>query len=59
LRQPGRSIPDITAFARHDYQNGIAFLFHNYNVVGLSFTYDLFDGGKRQASLKEREAQLA
>jgi outer membrane protein TolC len=50
-------IPDITAFGRHDYQNGVAFLFHNYGVVGLSLTYTLFDGGKRGAVLHQRLAE--
>lgn len=52
-------IPDISAFARHDYQNGIAFLFHNYDTVGLSFNYELFEGGKRRAVIKQRLAQLS
>lgn len=50
-------IPDITAFGRWDYQNGVAFLFHNYGVVGLGLSYTLFDGGKKRAVISEREAQ--
>lgn len=50
-------IPDITAFGRHEYQNGVAFLFHNYGVVGLGLTYTLFDGGKKRAVVSERLAQ--
>ncbi len=52
-------IPDISFFARYDYQNGVPFLFHNYGVVGFNFTYTLFDGGKKRAVLREREAQRA
>ena len=52
-------IPDVSVFARHDYQNGVAFLFHNYGVVGAQFTYTLFDGGKKKATVQEREAQRA
>jgi outer membrane protein TolC len=52
-------IPDVTAFARHDYQNGVAFLFHNYGVVGIGLNYTLFDGGKRKAMVSERLAQRA
>jgi outer membrane protein TolC len=52
-------IPDISAFARHDYQDGIAFLFHNYDTVGVSFNYELFEGGKRHAVINERLAQPA
>jgi outer membrane protein TolC len=52
-------IPDITAFGRHEYQNGIAFLFHNYGEVGFGLTYTLFDGGKKRAMITERQAQRA
>lgn len=52
-------IPDLSLFVRHDYQNGVAFLFHNYGAVGAEFTYTLFDGGKKRAVLHEREAQRA
>lgn len=51
-------IPDISLFARHDYQNGVAFLYHNYGVVGAEFSFKIFDGGKRRAEIREREAQL-
>jgi outer membrane protein TolC len=50
-------IPDITAFGRHDYQNGVAFLFHNYGVVGFGLTYTFFDGGKKRAVLSQRQAE--
>jgi outer membrane protein TolC len=50
-------IPDITAFGRWDYQNGVAFLFHNYGVVGIGLSYTLFDGGKKKAVISERQAQ--
>jgi outer membrane protein TolC len=52
-------VPNVSVFARHDYQDGIAFLFHNYGVVGAEFTYVLFDGGKRRSVIGEREAQRA
>ena len=52
-------IPDVSAFARHDYQDGIAFLFHNYDTVGVSFNYELFEGGKRHAVVEERLMELA
>jgi outer membrane protein TolC len=52
-------IPDVSLFARHDYQDGVAFLFHNYGVVGAEFTFTLFDGGKRRSVIGEREAQRA
>jgi outer membrane protein len=52
-------VPDVTVFARHDYQDGVAFLFHNYGIVGAEFKYTFFDGGKKKAAVDEREAQRA
>jgi outer membrane protein TolC len=52
-------VPNVSVFARHDYQDGVAFLFHNYGVVGGEFTFTLFDGGKRRSVIGEREAQRA
>jgi outer membrane protein TolC len=52
-------IPDVTAYARHSYQNGVPFLVHNFGTFGFQLTWDLFDFGKRRAAVLEREAQLA
>jgi len=52
-------IPDITAFARQSYQDGVPFLARNFGTFGVSLTYDVFDFGKRRANVREREAQLA
>jgi outer membrane protein TolC len=52
-------IPDVSVFARHSYQNGVAFLVHNFGTFGVSLNYDIFDFGKRRATIREREAQLA
>ena len=52
-------IPDITAFARHSYQDGVPFLVRNFGTFGVNLTYDVFDFGKRRAAVHEREAQLA
>ncbi len=52
-------IPDITAIAHQSYQNGVPFLVHNFGTFGLNLTYDVFDFGKRRATVREREAQLA
>src|SRR5271155_5596208 len=41
-------VPDVTAFARYDYQNQLPFLARNFGVFGLELTYDLFDGGRRR-----------
>jgi outer membrane protein TolC len=56
-------IPDITAFARHSYQDGVPFLVHNFGTFGISLNYDVFDFGKRRAAVREQndvlvEAQL-
>jgi len=52
-------IPDVTAYARHSYQNGVPFLVHNFGTFGVNFSWDIFDFGKRRASVRERQAQLA
>ena len=52
-------VPDVTAFARYSYQNNVPFLAHNFGSFGVHFGYDLFDGGKKRSTLREREAQLA
>jgi len=52
-------IPDITAFARHSYQDGVPFLVHNFGTFGVHLEYDIFDFGKRRAAIRQREAQLA
>ena len=52
-------IPDVTAFARQSYQDGVPFLVHNFGTLGVNLSYDVFDFGKRRAGVREREAQLA
>jgi outer membrane protein TolC len=52
-------IPDVEAFARYSYQNNVPFLVHNFGTFGVHFSYDIFDGGKKRAMLRERDAQLA
>jgi len=52
-------IPDVSAFARQSYQNGVPFLVHNFGTFGLSVNYDIFDFGKRRAVVREREDQRA
>jgi outer membrane protein TolC len=52
-------IPDITGLARYSYQSGIPFLVHNFGTFGFSFTYDLFDGGKRIGEIKDSRTLLA
>jgi len=52
-------IPDIDAFARYSYQENVPFLARNFGTFGVHFGYDLFDGGKKRATLRERDAELA
>jgi outer membrane protein TolC len=52
-------IPDVTAYARYSYQNGVPFLVRNFGTFGVNLSWDVFDFGKRQAAVREREAQLA
>jgi outer membrane protein TolC len=52
-------IPDVDAFARYSYQSNVPFLARNFGSFGIHFSYDFFDGGKKRATLRERDAQLA
>lgn len=51
-------LPDITAYARHSYQDGVPFLVRNFGTFGVNLNWDVFDFGKRRAAVREREAQL-
>jgi len=51
-------IPDVTAFARYSYQDGVPFLVHNFGTVGVIMNYDLFDFGRRRAEVRQQSAQL-
>jgi outer membrane protein TolC len=52
-------IPDITAYARYSYQDGVPFVVRNFGTFGVNLDWDVFDFGKRRAAVREREAQLA
>ena len=52
-------IPDVEAFARYSYEENVPFLARNFGTFGIHFSYDFFDGGKKSATLRERDAQLA
>lgn len=52
-------IPDVEAIARYSYQNDVPFLARNFGTFGVHASYDIFDGGKKRATLREREAQTA
>ena len=51
-------IPDIVAYARHSYQDGVPFLVRNFGTFGFNLNWDVFDFGKRRAAVREREAEL-
>jgi outer membrane protein TolC len=51
-------IPDVTALSRYSYQSGVPFLVHNFGTFGFSLTYDLFDGGRREAKIREARTEL-
>jgi outer membrane protein TolC len=52
-------IPDITGLARYSYQSGVPFLVHNFGTFGFALSYDLFDGGKRVAGIKDAQTVLS
>jgi outer membrane protein TolC len=52
-------IPDVTAFVRHQYQDGVPFLERNFGTVGITVDYTLWDFGKRHANVREHQTQLA
>jgi outer membrane protein TolC len=52
-------LPDITAYARHSYQDGVPFLVRNFGTFGLTLDWEVFDFGKRRAAVRERRDQLA
>jgi outer membrane protein TolC len=52
-------IPDIEAYARYNYQENVPFLARNFGTFGVRFGDDVFEGGKKQATIRERDAQLA
>jgi outer membrane protein TolC len=51
-------IPDITGIARYSYQSGVPFLVHNFGTFGGLVSYELFDGGSREAKLKQAKIEL-
>jgi outer membrane protein TolC len=51
-------IPDVTAISRYSYQSGIPLLVHNFGTFGFSISYDLFDGGRREAQLREARSEV-
>src|SRR5215469_6276555 len=54
------NIPDVEAIARYDHQNNsVPFLAPNFGTFGVHASYDIFDGGRKRATVRERDAQAA
>jgi outer membrane protein TolC len=51
-------IPDVTGLARYSYQSGVPLLVHNFGTFGFSLTYDFFDGGRRNAEIRDARTKL-
>ena len=52
-------IPDITGLARYSYQSGVPLLVHNFGTFGVTLSYDLFDGGRRNAEIRDSRTLLS
>lgn len=52
-------IPELSAFAKHTYQDGVPFLRHRSMTVGLSLSWNLFDWGKRSGVVSQRAALVS
>jgi outer membrane protein TolC len=51
-------IPDVTGVSRYSYQSGVPLLVHNFGTFGFSLSYDLFDGGRREAKVREARSEV-
>jgi outer membrane protein TolC len=51
-------IPDVTALSRYSYQSGVPFLVHNFGTLGFSLNFDVFDGGRREAKVREARTEV-
>ena len=51
-------IPDVTALSRYSYQSGVPLLVHNFGTFGFSLNYTLFDGGSREAKVREARSDV-
>jgi outer membrane protein TolC len=52
-------VPDIDVFARYSHQNNVPFLAPNFATFGVRLSYELFSGGRKRSTVREREAQLS
>ena len=52
-------VPDVEAFARYSFQRNVPFLAEHFGTLGVRASWDLFDGGRKRAVVRERQTQLA
>jgi len=52
-------VPDVDVFARYSHQNNVPFLASNFGTFGVRLSYELFSGGKKRATMRERDVELA
>jgi outer membrane protein TolC len=51
-------IPNVTALSRYHYESGVPLLAHNFGTFGFSLSYDLFDGGHREAQVRDARSEV-
>jgi outer membrane protein TolC len=52
-------IPDLSGIARYSYQSGLPFLAHNFGTFGGTLSYEVFNGGAREAELRSARIKLS
>lgn len=52
-------IPDVTGLARYSYQSGVPLLVHNFGTFGVAFSFDVFDGGRRNSEIRDSHTLLS
>ena len=52
-------VPDVDVFARYSHQNNVPFLASNFGTLGVRLSYELFSGGRKRATLSQRDVELA
>jgi len=51
-------VPDVDVFARYSHQDDVPFLARNFGTFGVRLNYELFSGGRKRATVRERDVQL-
>jgi outer membrane protein TolC len=52
-------VPDLDVFARYSHTNNVPFLASNFATFGVRLSYELFTGGQKHATVRQRDAGLA